>query len=170
MAGHHKGSEVPPEAAPPQHSGVPWLLPERAHSMGESHAVAFLSTSLVSPYILLWLFVSCLKEVTFIFCNGPGLQPGFITANCWQTVKMMFCHTQTEMHSATVLVPDIHVAPLLELFHAFFNRNKRFRCRNKRLFHELLLLSGAPVASFNSNKTLCFYMLFRVSIFTGLGD
>lgn len=39
MAGHHQGSKVPPEAAPPQHSGVSWLLPERTHSMGESHTV-----------------------------------------------------------------------------------------------------------------------------------
>lgn len=35
MAGYHQGSEVPPETAPPQHCGVPWLLPERAHSLGE---------------------------------------------------------------------------------------------------------------------------------------
>lgn len=35
MAGYHQGSEVPPETAPPQHCGVSWLLPERAHSMGE---------------------------------------------------------------------------------------------------------------------------------------
>lgn len=39
MAGHHQRSKVPPEVAPPQHSGVPWLLPERTHSMGESHTV-----------------------------------------------------------------------------------------------------------------------------------
>lgn len=35
MAGYRQGSEVPPEAAPPQHCWVPWLLLERAHSMGE---------------------------------------------------------------------------------------------------------------------------------------
>lgn len=35
MAGYRKGSEVPPEAAPPKHRRVPRLLPERAHSMGE---------------------------------------------------------------------------------------------------------------------------------------
>lgn len=74
MAGHHQRSQVPPEAAPPQHSGVPWLLPERTHSMGESHTLhAF------RHY--------CLKEVALIFFLLLHLR--FVTANCRQTVKTL---------------------------------------------------------------------------------
>ena len=39
MAGHHKGGEVPSEVETSQHRGVPWLLPEGTHCMGQYASV-----------------------------------------------------------------------------------------------------------------------------------
>lgn len=62
MAGHRQGSEVPPEAAPPQHRGVPWLLPEGAHSMGECVFALRVRVAVALPGSGPWFWFGCSKD------------------------------------------------------------------------------------------------------------